>query len=293
MDQGSLTQFELLFKVLEFFGYWQPQSASKSLKIRRFISHSFFALMTLILPIITYKFFESSFDEVSGIMSFYFATNLKILIFTFQKQKFVQIYEDLKVIIELTKSDRTPDRVHLRKQRMFMKRIIKFFLAAIAFVNISDLTSSIYARRVPYRYWIPYKLQFVVDHVDLFSVVQVLMNTSAQLITFSLEVLPSFFIGTCSVLLLELSERMEGFSDETANEDESSLELKTCVQLHHKISEFVSKVEKQFSAMLFIQGLFSSIFICFYVFYLSKVRFWLLSKSKLLLVSCRSKMFCF
>jgi hypothetical protein len=271
MDQISLPEFELLFKVLGFFGYWQHKSASKSLKIRSYIYHLLFLLMSIIVPIINFTFFEADFDEVCALISFYFGPNLKIPILIFQMQKFEQIFEDLKVIIELTKSDRTPDRVHLKKQRKFMERIIKFFFTAIVGINLLNLVEAIYGRHVPYRYWIPYKNQFVVDHIDLFSIAQVLWTISAESISISLEVLPTFFIGSCSVLLVELSERMEGFSDETLDEEESYLELKTCVQLHQKISEFVSKVEKQFSTMLFIQGFFSSAFICFYVFYISKV----------------------
>jgi uncharacterized membrane protein YecN with MAPEG domain len=272
MDQIHLPQFDLQLKALRFFGLWQPKNSPRALKIRGFVSHSAFLLVTLILPAINLKFFEANFDDVCVHIAFFLGPNLKIPILIFQMQKLVQTFEDLKTIINLTKSYSTADRVHLRKQSKFMARILKFFFAAIAVINTLDLMSSLYGHHVPYKTWIPHKLQIVVDHPDLFSIAQVLLISSVELISISIEVLPTFFIGMSSVLLLELSERMETFRSKTTEEENYS-ELKTCVQIHQRISEFVCKVEKQFSAMLFIQGFVSSAYLCFVVLSLSKVGF--------------------
>jgi hypothetical protein len=284
MDQVSLSQFHLQQKVLGFFGLWQPKSSSRFLQIRCHISHFLFNLVTLVLPIINYSFFEADFDNVCVHIASFVGTSLKIPFLIFQMEKFVQLYEDLKVIIDLTKSDKVSERVHVKRQIKIMERVLKFFYLALAIINTSDIIGSLYGGYIPYKHWFPYKLQVVVDHLDLFSIAQVLLITLVELITVSIEVLPTYFIGMSSVLLLELSERIESFSGES-DDEENYLELKTCVQLHQRISDFVFRIEKQFSAMLFIQGFVFSAYLCFYVLYLSKVRYHSYESDKILVFS--------
>lgn len=53
----------------------------------------------------------------------------------------------------------------------------------------------------------------------------------------------------------------------SANEEKREInELIKCVEVHRKVKEFTSNVEKNFSVIIFIQGLMSSILFCTTIF---------------------------
>jgi hypothetical protein len=269
MNQVPLPQFDLQLKVLRLFGLWQPENSAKALKIRGFVSHSVFLLITLILPILNYFFFDANVVYVGIVIAFYLGPNLKIPILLFRMKNFVQLFDEMVNLVKKTKSN---DRINLRKHAKLMEKVMKFFYVVILGINAMELMNALREQSVPYKSWLPHKHQFVIDHTYPLSMVQVVLVTLAQFVSISLEVLPVSFIGMSSVLMVELSERMERLSDDKTDEENGYEEMKTCVQLHLEITDFVKKIQDQFSTMLFIQGFLSSAYLCVYVLYLSKVR---------------------
>jgi hypothetical protein len=151
--------------------------------------------------------------------------------------------------------------------------LIKFFFGVILIINSLELINAIRYRQVPYTSWIPPHHPLVIEYTYLVAIAQVILTTFDLSISFCLEVLPITFIGMASVLLTELSERMESFIDEKTDDEKDYLELKTCVQHHQRISDYVKRTEELFSIMLFLQGFFQSLYLCFFIYFLSKVRF--------------------
>jgi hypothetical protein len=272
MNQVPLPHIDLELKVLGFFGFWQPENSTKALKIRGVVSHLVFLLITLVLPLLNFFCFGEKLENVSVHIALYLGHNLKIPILLFRMKSFMQLLEEMVNLVNETKSKENHDRINLRKHGRLMKRIMLFFYIAILFINAIELMNSLREQSVPYKSWLPHKHQFVVDYTYPLSIVQVVLIACAESIGVALEFLPLSFIGMSSVLLIELSERMERLSDETSDDESDYEELKTCAQLHRDISEFVKKIQDQFSTMLFIQGFLSSGYLCFYVLYLSKVR---------------------
>jgi hypothetical protein len=273
MNQVALPHINLQLNGLGFFGLWQPENSTRLLKIRGVVSHSVFLLMTLILPLLNFFCFGEKLENVSLHIALYFGPNLKLPILLFRMKSFVHLFDEMINLVKTMKSKETRDRINLKNHGRLMKGIMKFFYAVIITINTIELMNALRQKSVPYISWLPIKLQFIVDYAYPLSIVQALMVAGAQFISISLEFLPISFIGMSSVLLVELTERMERLSDETSDEESHYEELKTCVQLHLEISGFVKKIQDQFSTMLFIQGFLSSVYLCFYALYLSKVRF--------------------
>jgi hypothetical protein len=271
MSQVSLPQIELLLKVLGFFGLWQPETTA--MKVRGFLAQLVFLLISVVFPLINYFYFNGNLENVGVHMALYFATNLKIRILMWQMDDFINHIDDLKDLMEFTKSDKNPDRIEMKKYLKFMERLIKFFFGVILIINSLELINAIRYRQVPYTSWIPPHHPLVIAYIYPVVIGQVILTTFDLSISLCFEVLPITFIGMASVLLVELSERMESFSDEKTDDKKDYLELKTCVQHHLRISDYVKKTEELFSIMLFIQGFFHSLYLCFFIYFLSKVRF--------------------
>jgi hypothetical protein len=273
MDQALLPQFDLQLRVLGFFGLWQPQIDTRASRIRRYVSHSVFVLVTLIMPLINHLYFGEKLENISVHTALYLGPNLKIPILLFRMKTFVEFFDDLRNLLDFTKMDKNLERATMKKHVKIMTRIMKFFFVVITLIGSIELVNALRNHELPYKSWIPQNNPFVKDHLVLFSIAQVLLIACAESISVSLEFLPVFFTGMASVLLAELSERMKLSSETSIDEENDCLELKTCVQLHQRIKTFVYKIEKRFSAMLFIQGFFSSAYLCFYAIFLSSVCF--------------------
>jgi hypothetical protein len=103
MYQVSLPQIELLLKVLRFFGLWQPETTA--MKVRGFLAQLVFLLISVVFPLINYFYFNGNLENVGVHMALYFATNLKIRILIWQMDDFVEHMDNLKDLMEFTKSD--------------------------------------------------------------------------------------------------------------------------------------------------------------------------------------------
>jgi hypothetical protein len=271
MTQIFLPQFDLQLKVLAFFGFWQPENSTRALKIRCVVFHSVFILVTLVFPLINFFYYGENLENVSVHIALYVGPNLKIPILMFRMKNFVQLFEEMRSLIEFTKSKENRDRINLRKHVKLMEKVTIIILVIILGINMVELMNAMRNHSVPYKSWLPHKIQFVIDFAYPLSIVQVLLITFTETFTTIIEILPVSFIGMTSVLLAELSERMERFSDRKTDEESDYKELKACVQIHHEISAFVKKIQAQFSTMLFIQGFLSSAYLCSFVLDLSRV----------------------
>jgi hypothetical protein len=273
MDQSLFPHFDLQLKILEFFGLWIPQDSSRALKFRGFLSHQILILISLVMPFLNYLYFEVKFVNICVHVALFLGANLKIPILLFRMKSFMQLFEEMKELIEFAKPEKNLDRLKLKKHAKIMERVTKIILGIIIGNNVMELMASLREHSVPFKSWVPGDHQLVVDYAYPIAILQVMLMTTVQCFTIILEILPNSFIGVASILLTELLERMERLSEVTLDEEADYNELKKCVQLHRRISEFVTKIQAQFSALLFIQGFLSSAFLCFFIIYISKVSF--------------------
>jgi hypothetical protein len=267
----QLTQFNLQIKILDFFGLWQPKNCSRTMKLRGFMTVLVFISITFILPLTNLLYFGLFFEEIGGYILFYSGPNFKILIFVFRMRKFMKIVEEMYEILEETKWDKNLHRLRLKRHTKSMTTMFRTFLGLLLCNKVLDLIVSLIENHLPYKSWIPSNHQFTADHLVPLLILQVVLSIFADLVSISLEMLSVFVIGIASIMVAELSERMELLCGIQAEDELDYSELKKCAEIHQRISKFVTEIEKQFSVLLFIQGFFSSGYICLAVCFMSMV----------------------
>lgn len=271
MDQIFLGHFNLVVKSLEIFGLWRFNKRSNKFNFKGCASVIAFVTLNFILPLINLVRNESFDEEAVNLFLIFLGPSFKVMIFLLKIKSIENLLQDLTDLLEFTKFEENSGRKQLRKHVKLMRRLFVTFCGLVVFSILLALALPLFENRLPYKSWIPYNRKFTDKRqLWIFSTVQILLTLAGFPIAVCLELLPTYFVGIASVLLVELSMRLKAFSEcENANGNHS--ELVKCVKIHVKIKEFVSEIQKQFSIILFVQGFVNAALMCFTAFVMSTV----------------------
>ena len=271
MDQTLLQHFNLPNKTLAVFGLWHNDEVSKFIRLLGFLSPLCFFLLNIILPMVNLFMSEMFHDEAMYYIAMYFGPAFKTVIFYFRIKSFKSLIEKLKNLLKFTQDEKNVERIKLRKHVRVMVRLFIVFIGSIIFSASTDISIPFLERRLPYKTWIPYEHE-IIDEKSLWilSVLQILVAMIFATIAVSIEILPIFFISMAATMLSELSDQMKNL-DRSQSADKKYLQLVECVKVHKKIADFIKEIENNFSVLFFVQGFFSSAFICLIALVLSAV----------------------
>lgn len=282
--KGNKTQFTLL----KVSGLWQVKGVKWFYKIFGLVLH-IIGIDLFLGSQIYHAASGNSLMEVADTLSIlftYFLLSAKSYMFVYQVNEIFALYGELKDLILLAeeKFGHPLEKVESRiRQAQTMFQV--FWIACLVTCNFGGLFSVITywsnpnpPYKVAYRTWFPFDFENDFKWFVFMGLYQYIDPVFYCGVVGSIDMLPVFFFNAATGLLEELAVHLSniGKSAEESTEKEQKTEdhfhkLLDSIDIHLKIKTLISKTEKIFSSMIFIQGAASLIILCTTAFTLSKV----------------------
>lgn len=284
--------FRLPFKVMKISGFWQNESSSWLYRFYGFFMHGIFISFFMLFQVFYFFHVESTQEllDCIGTWLTVFGEFFKSLYWMSQMKKILELVNDLENLVKLSEYAENKSRNQLKgylKQGSFAHRMIM----------VSGVSTCLLAGLVPLFNRQDHKLAYVMHfpyldykHNDSLFILLALYQMSPVFICLcilTVDCLPILFLCFAIGMIEELSTRLENIGvkqnvraitknpqlvQKRQNENETAHnELLQCVKIHLKIRDFVSKIQKNFSAVICVQGVISSIVFCSIAFMLSLV----------------------
>lgn len=214
MDQSALLHFNLVAKSLEIFGLWRLNKKMNKFNFKGYASVTTFVTLNCILPLTNLLRNEHLDEEAVNVFLIFLGPSFKVMIFLLKIESIENLLQNLMELLEFTKFEKNPGRNRLRKHVKLMRRLFITFCGLVVFSILLALALPLFENRLPYKSWIPYNRKFIDKRrLWILSTIQILLTLAGFPIAVCLELLPTYFVGIGSVLLVELSERLKAFSE--------------------------------------------------------------------------------
>jgi hypothetical protein len=289
MNKEIFEPFELCFKALKFSGLGLRKEQSKDYTFIGYFCHSI--LYTLLIV----GLLNGVVSDYGNLSAFVFDVGLTttVLVIIVKAGNYLlkaeQIQESVKLFHEILKLS---DDGKSKKRDKLMKPIrfgFKFYktLLFFAFLNsISSFFLPFFTHKLPFPLKVPFGITDGPAGFWITSVILLVYSIPTGFLNVTLDSLPFIFMSYATGLIEDLAEIIEesGRKDEV-NEDQRATnsqqkpeynanpDLIKCVEIHKKIKEFVSEIQRLFSFPIWVHATASSGILCSFVFSLSTVSF--------------------
>lgn len=280
--------FKIPFKVLKFFGLWHQKSTSWRYRILSVV-FIFLFLHPLTYGEVLYFFHFEDILELTDLISIvltHIGAGIKTLFFMYRLHDIIKLTESLDNLLQMCKHNENTN----------IKARVNFGLRAFKMYWFSGITASLLSGVVPIYYRkehiLPFKMYTPFDYKSndfIFASIaiwQVVINVIGCSIDISIHMQSVIFMCYAAGLLEDLSIRLSQITStvqsNAVNPTKSvskkeiqkyyNCELLQCIRIHLKVKEFLSNIQKNFSSIIMMQGLSTSVILCTTVFVLSMVR---------------------
>lgn len=276
------------WRLLKVSGLWQIKGASWLYRIFGLVLH-IIGIDLFLGSQIYHAMSGDSLMEVAETLSIlftYFLLCAKSYMFAYKVNEIYALYGELRDLILLVE-EKVGKPLEKVKSRIRQAQIIFliFWVACLVTCNFGGMFSVISywsnpnpPYKVPYRTWFPFDFEHDFKWFVCMAIYQFIDPVFYCGVVGAVDILPVFFLNAATGLLEELAVHLSniGKSTEEITEKEQKIEdnfhkLLDSIDIHLKIKTLISKTERIFSSMIFIQGAASLIILCTTAFTLSKV----------------------
>lgn len=270
-------------KLVKICGLWHDKSAKKSYKAFGWVLHVIGCQVFLLCQLI-YAFQGKSLLELSDVLSVlftYLMLTVKSLRLMFKVDKIVELFDNLKALILLSCEIEGKPLMVLKARDNQVRMMFKLFWATmICSCLLGGIAPFILYMidpkppyKVSYRTWSPFNHE---NNVYGFFAVAIYEFANPMFFCGVLGALDMFMIvslNSVTGLLQELSIQLGNisFNSDKSMHDENSEKLKKCIEVDLKIKVMITKTQKIFSPMIFMQATISLFILCTTAFKLSQV----------------------
>ena len=289
--------FSLPFKVMEVFGLSQDWNSSWIYRVYGFFIHFAFIDLFTLFHFLFFFHFETiqELSDCAGTFLTNFGQVLKTLNWMMKLKSIKKLVISLEELVSLSEHSSNKGR---KKLNIILKR--GRFVYTI--VYISAIASCLFAGLVPllnkkhhklaYRMYFPYLDYTNNDVVFVLLAIYQMSPVFICAVTLSLDCIPVFIICFATGMIEELSDRMKEIGKKSSvwkisespriihnKQTEKTImkELLQCIEIHLKIKELIIGLQSNFSGVIMVQGILSSIIFCTTAFMLSLVSLYLKS----------------
>lgn len=184
--------------------------------------------------------------------------SMKAINYVLYFEQIEELFENLKEIIELSSDIRFKNRRMVANVICKIINIFKIFMWSCSLTAIVGSVVTIWFKKLVYNVPYPFNINNWIGF-GIAVIHQMITCANGVILVLCLDSLIVLFMGYVTGIMEELSLRLEsiGISDEFGND-----ELEICINIHLKVKNLVSKIEKSFRFMLIIQGAASVLIIC-------------------------------
>ena len=266
--------------VLRFTGMWQDGNQSWTYFILGYLVHFISIELCLIGELIcAYKAVNlEDFIETMGLTMTYVSEMLKCWNFFYKLKTIQKTFEILMDLVEFSADDRWKSRDRLKSQILVGFKVFKVFWFSAWTTCIFSSLVPFTSHKLPYKVWFPFDTEKSSFGFWIASSYLIVTSFPVSVIDISLDTLPVFLLTFAIGLTNELSDRLDQIgknnnsSSNGKNIDElNAKEFKKCIEIHSRICEFVVEIQCNFSKVIMVQGIFSSLILCMGTFSMSTV----------------------
>jgi hypothetical protein len=302
MDSELNKPFKFCFYLFKKLGMWQNGKQSWRYFILGFSAHFVAILFTICHFIFAFKSQNLiDFTDSIGLAMLNLAAAFKCWNFFIKISKIEKLFESLKELLEFTaQSDTKRDK--LKSQVNFGFKVFKAFLFTASVTDISAFIQPVFFHKLSFKIWFPFDTETSEIGFWIAATFIFLIGPFLSTLDVILDILPVIFMSFGVGLIDELAERLSetgkvqklenpimkahklGESskanlikvdrkvEESLRKFDQLEELKKCIEIHKKIKEFSADIASNFSVVILIQGVFSSIILCTTAFTVSVVK---------------------
>lgn len=280
MDTELFRPFKLMFRVFKTLGMWQDGNQSWTYFFVGFFYHFVWIGFYLAYAVIFTFFTENleDFAEIFGMAATYAAMMFKWINFFYKLKSVKKSVETLIRLLEFSADERWKSRDEIKSQVAFGYKVYKAFWFTAWTSCISAAFVPFVTHQLPYRFWFPFDTKN--SEIGFWTAAFFLIFSSfvTSTIDIALDTLPVFFMSFAIGIINEFSDRLNEIGkvkekvENNSNEKKfHNKELVKCIEIHQKIREFVGEIHENFSTVILLQGLMSSLILCTSAFTMSTV----------------------
>jgi len=261
--------FKIPVMVLKFNGVWIRKDSSTYYIVYSIIMQFLFGY--------AFTFFMGMYIvNVTGVLDFadqssyfftYFVCCLKCINIYIHIENIIDLFDELKECIDEFGIDNSYKK-HIKQAFMFVKI---FWAASFTTVFLAGFIP-FFSDRLAYPMWFPYSLEnpFLYYMSAFYQWIGGICYSAANVM---MDMIAVLFIAYFIAMFEHLADRLEHITkhEEGTERIDNKKELLACIRYQQKITKLVKEIEKIFSFIIFIQGLFSSIILCMVTFALTMV----------------------
>jgi hypothetical protein len=290
MDAELFKPFEFIFKVLKKLGLWQDGNQTWRYFYCGYTFH-FICVYTFFIFLFIYGLNAENFIDIVepfGVGIAVFTLMLKSIIFFVNVRGFGKFLDNLNELLDFSADKTFADRARIRKEVNFAFNVFRGLSTTAVTTLASAILIPFFAHQLPYKAWFPFTTEYGTIGFWIGSFYMLIFSFPIGALDMIFSILPVISMSFAIGLLNELAERLSeigkavklieagpGQSKEKLIKPSSKQikeELIKCIEIHMKIKKYVKEIEENFSLTIFIQGIMSSVILCFCTFTMSTVR---------------------
>lgn len=290
MNDELYKPFKYCFTILKTFGMWrdgsQPFKYAFGGILLYFITVGSF--LTCFLGAVILAEDLTDFTGAFGLVITCLVLIFKSLNFCVKFKSIMKLEDSLNLLLEFSRSDQMiDDRELLRSPLRFGFKVSKVFWLSGFLGTTAGMVPSVLSHQMPLKTWFPFDTK--TSEIGFYAgAIFDLINTP-MVFTFdcALSILPVTFIMFAIGLTDELCGHLEQIGKQIQTKRSGKVDEENLVKLiktHLKIRKFVEDIQENFYIAIFVQGLMSSLILCFSAFCMSVVSL-IYSKETFLIVS--------
>jgi 7tm Odorant receptor len=281
MDAELYKPFKLIFSVFRTLGMWQDGNQTWVYFIFGYLFH-FVIIEVFGVAVLLFAFKIKNLDDfvdVVGLMATQTAEMFKCLNFFYKIKNIKKSIKTLTSLLEFSADERWNSRDYVKSQVAFGYKVLQIFWITAWATCISAAFVPFFAHKLPYKVWFPFDTENSEIGFWIASTFLTFLQFALSVIDVAVDILPVMFMTFGIGLINELSNRLSELGKPEKNENnlKEKLEMEKdfikCIEIHRKINEFVKEIHGNFSTVILIQGLISSLILCTCAFTLSTVSY--------------------
>lgn len=281
MDAELFKPFKTMFMVLRVLGMWQDGNQTWTYFIVGYLYHFILIGIYFVYAVVFTIFAAESledFVDLFGMAATYAAMMFKWINFFYKLKSIKKSLETLTSLMEFSADERWKTREHVKSQVAFGFKVYKAFWFTAWTSCISAAFVPFFTHKLPYRFWFPFDTENSEIGFWFAAFFLVFNSFVTSSVDIAVDILPVVFMTFAIGLTNELSKKLSDIGKiekdykncKSLNYKECS-ELIKCIEIHLKIKEFVAEIHSNFSTVILLQGLMSSLILCTCAFTMSTV----------------------
>lgn len=200
-------------------------------------------------------------------------------------KKMKKSFEALESLLIL--SDTRGEREELRMEVKLCYKVFKVFRLSVILTCVVACFPPFITHQLPYKVWFPFDSENSEIGFWAAAAIMIFIAPYIMSIDLALDILPVIYISFAIGVITELAGRLEkiglqkvpeslnGSTKDDFQRQQEKLhydELVQCTKIHAEIKNYINRVERNFVAVLMIQGMLSSIILCTTAFTMAIVK---------------------